>query len=815
MKHVQILLLLLMGAITAQGQVTDPNPIRIYRFADQVSIADSNGNNGQAYAFSNVTVRSINNLLRVTIVGQAGKYYKPSQFRNVSGVPYGSTADAAYLAYLLATPSGGGGGGGSTVVIADASQINTGTLAEERLPATVVKTGGTYSNPTFINALDPSRISQNSLNRFTSDAEKEAWNNKQAQLVSGSNIKTINGASILGSGDLAIAGGSGSVTTSATSLTAGTLDDARLSANVVKTSGVYSNPGWITAFDPTRITQTSLYRFVSDNEKLAWNNKQDALGFVPFNNADALNVTFTGAGQLTSRIGNNVTVTIPGGSSVIVDPSLNSSSSNAVANSAVASAINTLTNGLSTANTNIANNTSAISTANNNIANNTTAITTANTNIATNAAGLTTAGTNISTNTAAITALNATVASLQAAVAAVSGTFTIAAPALTASNVTNTSLLLSWPASTSATSYTIESATNSGFTTGLTTLTVTSALSYAVTGLAMGTTYWFRIRAAGGAGTSPSAYGTTSATTSSTLPVLATPTGLIASAISSSAVGVSWTASSNATSYTLRYSTSSSMAGATSVTTSATSYTIAGLSSSTPYYFDVSASASGYTSSAATATVTATTQAETSYTVTRIVRGQNMQSTFSVPVTSPFNQLKPTATQATTSTLGYTSQSLLTETGTASGITLSITAPFAQVSGSLSGTAVANSLYPLDVYKGGWMVTASTPAQVTFNNLDATKKYRLLLYAVSQTSTGSTAFTVGGVTKEKVVNNNFGVAQGNELDPSGALIEFKNLVPDGSNVITLGITRGGTVGVGSASVPWNTWVLEEYTGTRP
>ncbi|WP_231464662.1 hypothetical protein [Pedobacter sp. Leaf132] len=55
----------------------------------------------------------------------------------------------------------------------------------------------------------------------------------QAALVSGTTIKTINGISILGPGNIAITGG-GSPTTNASALTSGTLDDARLSANVAK-----------------------------------------------------------------------------------------------------------------------------------------------------------------------------------------------------------------------------------------------------------------------------------------------------------------------------------------------------------------------------------------------------------------------------------------------------------------------------------------------------------------------------------------------------------------------------------------------------
>ena len=48
-------------------------------------------------------------------------------------------------------------------------------------------------------------ITQDASNRFVTDAEKAAWNAKQDALASGINIKSVNGASLLGSGDLVIA----------------------------------------------------------------------------------------------------------------------------------------------------------------------------------------------------------------------------------------------------------------------------------------------------------------------------------------------------------------------------------------------------------------------------------------------------------------------------------------------------------------------------------------------------------------------------------------------------------------------------------
>ena len=51
-------------------------------------------------------------------------------------------------------------------------------------------------------------ITQDSSNRFVTDAEKSAWTDKQAALVSGTTLKTVNGQSLLGDGDLHIEAGS-------------------------------------------------------------------------------------------------------------------------------------------------------------------------------------------------------------------------------------------------------------------------------------------------------------------------------------------------------------------------------------------------------------------------------------------------------------------------------------------------------------------------------------------------------------------------------------------------------------------------------
>ena len=90
-------------------------------------------------------------------------------------------------------------------------------------------------------------------------------NTKQDTLVSGTNIKTINNQSILGSGNITLTGGSGgggdinvieSVKVNGSALT----PDANKAVN-------------ITAVPATIVTQDTAHRFVSDSEKATWDDK--------------------------------------------------------------------------------------------------------------------------------------------------------------------------------------------------------------------------------------------------------------------------------------------------------------------------------------------------------------------------------------------------------------------------------------------------------------------------------------------------------------------------------------------------------------
>lgn len=92
-------------------------------------------------------------------------------------------------------------------------------------------------------------------------------NTKQDTLVSGTNIKTINNQSILGSGNITLTGGSGS----------GGGGDINVIESV-KVNGSALTPDAnkavnITAVPASIVTQNTTHRFVSDTEKTTWNNK--------------------------------------------------------------------------------------------------------------------------------------------------------------------------------------------------------------------------------------------------------------------------------------------------------------------------------------------------------------------------------------------------------------------------------------------------------------------------------------------------------------------------------------------------------------
>jgi fibronectin type 3 domain-containing protein len=194
---------------------------------------------------------------------------------------------------------------------------------------------------------------------------------------------------------------------------------------------------------------------------------------------------------------------------------------------------------------------------------------------------------------------------------------------LTATATSSSAIGLSWsavtpPANCTVTSYSVYGSTTSGFTPGAGNLiTTTTGTTYSNTGLAASTTYYYKIEAVdtdGSSAASTQAQATTSAASCSAVP--SAPGGLTATASSSSAIGLSWSAvtppaNCSISSYAVYGSTTSGFtpgAGNLIASTAGTTYSNTGLAASTAYYYKIEAvDADG--SSAASTQATATTQA--------------------------------------------------------------------------------------------------------------------------------------------------------------------------------------------------------------
>lgn len=177
---------------------------------------------------------------------------------------------------------------------------------------------------------------------------------------------------------------------------------------------------------------------------------------------------------------------------------------------------------------------------------------------------------------------------------------------LSATGISATGFTACWSAATGATAYALDVATDSAFSafvTGYNNVNCGSATSLAVSGLASGTTYYYRVRAANASGTGASS-GTQSALT---LP--AAPTVLAPANVMTASFTARWSETTGAASYLLDvapdpdFSALVSGYAAKNVGT-ATSESVAGLSTASTYYYRVNAvNASGTSAASAARTV--------------------------------------------------------------------------------------------------------------------------------------------------------------------------------------------------------------------
>lgn len=185
-------------------------------------------------------------------------------------------------------------------------------------------------------------------------------------------------------------------------------------------------------------------------------------------------------------------------------------------------------------------------------------------------------------------------------------TLELATPTITATTNSSSQITASWGAITYATSYSLQRATNSAFSAGLVTTSLTGTSS-AATGLTAGTTYYFRVQALATGDTSNWS-NTASATT-----IVPVPTGLAVVTNSSTVFTESWNAVSAATDYTVQCSNDNASWGTgcqATVTAPTTAYAYGGAQQGTIYYVRVRANV-GAVSSAWSGSVSTITTVDT------------------------------------------------------------------------------------------------------------------------------------------------------------------------------------------------------------
>ena len=167
----------------------------------------------------------------------------------------------------------------------------------------------------------------------------------------------------------------------------------------------------------------------------------------------------------------------------------------------------------------------------------------------------------------------------------------------TLGNVTATdssTISVAWNTVTNANGYVIQYATNTAFTAGVASMTVSSQSTTSVnlTGLNANTTYYVRIVATGTGDYSESDYSTTKSATTHKAKLAAPALGNVA-ATSNNTISVAWNVVSNANGYRVEYATTDTFADKKSVSVTVTSTTLTELNANTTYYVRVMATGAG------------------------------------------------------------------------------------------------------------------------------------------------------------------------------------------------------------------------------
>ena len=206
---------------------------------------------------------------------------------------------------IIITATGGGGGGSGTVTSVG---LTTGTSGTDiNVTDSPVTTSGNITlNIPVASSSNTGKLSSTDWNTF---------NNKQAALVSGTNIKTINSTSILGSGNISVAPASG---IDATAIGSGSVSNTEFGYLDGVTSAIQTQIDTKTNKLITANRQNVSYALVaSDADKLVEMNVESANSLtVPasvFSAGTQILLAQYGAGQTTIVAGSGMTIRSNGG----------------------------------------------------------------------------------------------------------------------------------------------------------------------------------------------------------------------------------------------------------------------------------------------------------------------------------------------------------------------------------------------------------------------------------------------------------------------------------------------------------------------
>jgi fibronectin type 3 domain-containing protein len=181
-----------------------------------------------------------------------------------------------------------------------------------------------------------------------------------------------------------------------------------------------------------------------------------------------------------------------------------------------------------------------------------------------------------------------------------------ASPTGLSASAGNSQVGLSWAASSSATGYVVKRALNSGGP--YTQIASPTSTLYADTAVTNGTAYYYVVSATNSAGESGNS-GQVTATPAVTVTIPPAPTALAATAANGQ-VGLSWNASTGATNYSVKRSTTNGGPYTQIATSTSTSYTDTAATNGTAYFYVVTATNSaGESSNSSQATATPTAMA--------------------------------------------------------------------------------------------------------------------------------------------------------------------------------------------------------------